>query len=154
MSDGRTDARLLGLTAQIVSAHVSKNPTPTDTLPALIQSVFKSLAGAGAPNETVAKLEPAVPIKKSVFPDHLICLEDGKKLTMLKRHLATAYQMTPDQYRQRWGLPSDYPMVAPEYAARRSELAKSIGLGRGGKRAQTAPAVAPAPSKRRGRPSK
>lgn len=154
MSDGRTDARLLGLTAQIVSAHVSKNPTPMDTLPTLILSVFKSLAGAGAPDEVAVKLEPAVPIKKSVFPDHLICLEDGKKLTMLKRHLATAYQMTPDQYRQRWGLPSDYPMVAPEYAARRSELAKSIGLGRGGKRAQTTPAVAPAPSKRRGRPAK
>ena len=154
MSDGPTDARLLGLTAQIVAAHVSKNPTPTDALPALIQSVFKSLAGAGAPDEVAVKLEPAVPIKKSVFPDHLICLEDGKKLRMLKRHLATAYQMTPDQYRQRWGLPSDYPMVAPEYAARRSELAKSIGLGRGGKRAQTTPAVAPAPSKRRGRPAK
>ncbi len=140
MSDSSTDAQLLGLTAQIVSAHVSKNSTQADALPGLIQSVFKSLAGAGAVEAPAVKLEPAVPVKKSVFPDHIVCLEDGKKLKMLKRHLATSYQMTPEQYRQRWGLPSDYPMVAPDYAARRSVLAKSIGLGR--KRAAPAPVVA------------
>ena len=153
MSDGSTDAQLLGLTAQIVSAHMSKNPTPTDALPALIQAVFKSLAGAGVPDIPVVKLEPAVPIKKSVFPDHIVCLEDGRKMKMLKRHLATSYHMTPDQYRQRWGLPSNYPMVAPEYAARRSELAKSFGLGRG-RRIDAEPAALPATPKRRGRPSK
>jgi predicted transcriptional regulator len=151
MSGTSTDAHLLGLTAQIVSAHVSKNAVPADALPTLIQSVFKSLAGAGAVEAPAVKLEPAVPIKKSVFADHLVCLEDGKKLKMLKRHLATSYQMTPEQYRQRWGLPSDYPMVAPDYAARRSVLAKSLGLGR---KPAAAPVVVAAKSGGRGRKAK
>jgi len=130
MSDNSGDAHLLGLTAQIVSAHVSNNSVQPEALPALIQSVFKTLAGAGKETPEPVKLEPAVPIKKSVANDHIICLEDGKKLKMLKRHLATAYNMTPQQYRERWGLPADYPMVAPDYAKQRSALAKEIGLGR------------------------
>jgi predicted transcriptional regulator len=143
MSDSFNNATLLDLTAQIVAAHVSKNSTQADALPALIQSVFKSLSDAGAP-ETAADVrpEPAVPIKRSVFPDYIVCLEDGKKLKMLKRYLATSHKMTPDQYRQRWNLPHNYPMVAPDYAARRSVLAKSNGLGR--KRAEAPPAEAPA----------
>ncbi len=130
MNDNSNDAHLLGLTAQIVSAHVANNSVQPDSLPALIQSVFKTLAGAGKETAEPVKLEPAVPIKKSVFADHIVCLEDGKKLKMLKRHLATSYQMTPQQYRERWGLPHDYPMVAPDYAKHRSALAKEIGLGR------------------------
>jgi predicted transcriptional regulator len=130
MSDIGKDTHLLGLTAQIVSAHVANNPVQPEALPALIQSVFKTLAGAGKEAPEPAKLEPAVPIKKSVFADHIVCLEDGKKLKMLKRHLATSYNMTPQQYRERWGLPHDYPMVAPDYAKHRSALAKEIGLGR------------------------
>jgi predicted transcriptional regulator len=121
---------VLRLTAQIVSAHTAHNTVPVDALPALIQSVYNTLLNAGAPTSEPEKLQPAVPIKKSVFPDHIVCLEDGKKLKMLKRHLKTAYDMTPDQYRERWGLPRDYPMVAPNYAEKRSALAKSIGLGR------------------------
>jgi predicted transcriptional regulator len=142
MSDSFKNAALFDLTAQIVSAHVSRNSTQADALPALIQSVFKSLSDVGAP-ETPVRPEPAVPVKRSVFADHIVCLEDGKKLKMLKRHLATSYQMTPDQYRQRWNLPRDYPMVAPDYAARRSVLAKSIGLGRRRPKAPT-PAKTPA----------
>jgi len=130
MSDSNKDANLLGLTAQIVSAHVANNPMQPDALPALIQSVFKTLAGAGKEAPEPVKLEPAVPIKRSIFADHIVCLEDGKKLKMLKRHLSTAYNMTPQQYRERWGLPHDYPMVAPDYAKHRSALAKEIGLGR------------------------
>ncbi len=130
MSDSTKDANLLGLTAQIVSAHVANNPMQPDALPALIQSVFKTLAGAGKEAPEPVKLEPAVPIKRSIFADHIVCLEDGKKLKMLKRHLSTAYNMTPQQYRERWGLPHDYPMVAPDYAKHRSALAKEIGLGR------------------------
>jgi predicted transcriptional regulator len=129
MSDNAKDAHLLGLTAQIVSAHVANNPVQPDALPGLIQSVFKTLAGAGKDTPEPVKLEPAVPIKKSIFPDHIICLEDGKKLKMLKRHLMTRYGMTPDDYRTKWGLPGDYPMVAPNYAEQRRTLAKSIGLG-------------------------
>ncbi len=130
MSDTTQDANLLGLTAQIVSAHVANNPMQPDALPALIQSVFKTLAAAIKAAPEPVKLEPAVPIKRSIFADHIVCLEDGKKLKMLKRHLSTAYNMTPQQYRERWGLPHDYPMVAPDYAKRRSALAKQIGLGR------------------------
>src|SRR3954447_454787 len=122
---------VLALTAQIVSAHIAKNQIGTDALPSLIQSVFRSLSTAGdaeappAPPQT-----PAVPIKKSVFPDYIVCLEDGKKLKMLKRHLLTRYGLSPDAYRAKWDLPRDYPMVAPNYAAVRSGLAKQIGLGR------------------------
>jgi predicted transcriptional regulator len=92
--------------------------------------VYRTLSAVGVEAPVPEKPQPAVPIKRSVFPDHIVCLEDGKKLKMLKRHLQTSYQMTPDQYRERWGLPADYPMVAPSYAERRSSLAKKIGLGR------------------------
>ena len=152
MSDNAKDAHLLGLTAQIVSAHVANNSVQPDALPALIQSVFKTLAGAGKDAPEQAKLEPAVPIKKSVFPDHIICLEDGKKLKMLKRHLATSYNMTPQQYRERWGLPHDYPMVAPDYAKHRSALAKEIGLGRKPAEASAASRAAKKPGTRGRKP--
>lgn len=130
MTENNSDADLLSLTAKIVSAHVSNNPVEASALGSLIQLVHKTLAGIGEEEAPVEKLVPAVPVKKSVFADYIVCLEDGKKLKMLKRHLATSYNMSPDQYRERWGLPSDYPMVAPDYAAKRSQLAKSIGLGR------------------------
>ncbi len=121
---------ILALTAQIVSAHVSNNTVPADGLTALIRQVYQALAGVGVATPEPEKLQPAVPVKRSVFPDYIVCLEDGKKLKMLKRHLQSAYGMTPDQYRERWGLPQDYPMVAPNYAERRSALARQIGLGR------------------------
>jgi predicted transcriptional regulator len=131
MSDNSSDAHILSLTAQIVSAHVAHNSTSAEELPALIQSVFRTLAGAGTDTALpTPRPEPAVPVKKSVFADHIVCLEDGKKLKMLKRHLSSAYNMTPEQYRERWGLSADYPMVAPDYAKQRSTLAKQIGLGR------------------------
>lgn len=125
---------LLSLTTDIVSAHVANNAVPAAELPALIEQVHKSLTGvtfdAGQKSE---RPQPAVPVKKSVDPDFIVCLEDGKKLKMLKRHLKTAYSMTPEEYRQRWDLPSDYPMVAPNYARQRSKLAKQIGLGTRGR---------------------
>src|SRR3982750_4839952 len=145
MSD-QVVADILGLTAQIVSAHVSNNQLGTDALPSLIQSVYRSLSSAGGVEAAPAAQTPAVPIKKSVFPDYIVCLEDGKKLKMLKRHLQTSYGLSPDAYRTKWGLPREYPMVAPNYAATRSTLAKSIGLGR--KPAQASEA---APAKRPGR---
>ncbi len=132
MADG-SDTNVLGLTAKIVSAHVGNNQVAADALPELIQSVHRSLATAGTvatAEPTPALLTPAVPIRKSVFPDHIVCLEDGKKLKMLKRHLQASYGMTPEQYRQKWGLPADYPMMAPNYASHRSSLAKQSGLGR------------------------
>lgn len=128
---------LLALTTEIVSAHVSNNDVAAADLPGLIEQVHASLARVASGNvgETpAARPAPAVAIKKSVTPDYLVCLEDGKHLTMLKRYLSTNYNMTPDEYRARWGLPSDYPMVAPNYSARRSELAKQIGLGSKGGR--------------------
>jgi predicted transcriptional regulator len=139
---------ILGLTAEIVSAHVSNNRVASDALAGLIQSVYQSLSSAGAAAPAPAPAQtPAVPIKKSVFADYIVCLEDGKKLKMLKRHLQTSYGLTPEGYRSKWGLPRDYPMVAPTYAATRSGLAKRIGLGR--KRASAAePAVAKAPTRR------
>ncbi|MEM1385552.1 MAG: MucR family transcriptional regulator [Pseudomonadota bacterium] len=132
MAENSTDHNeLLNLTSDIVSAHVSNNAVPTTELPGLIETVFATLSGLGAaPQEVVEELKPAVPIKKSVTADHIICLEDGKELKMLKRHLKSAYNMTPEEYRAKWGLPPDYPMVAPNYAAKRQELAKKIGLGR------------------------
>ncbi|MEO3473392.1 MucR family transcriptional regulator [Roseomonas sp. CAU 1739] len=135
MSDLVAKPGILQLTASIVAAHVSNNPVPMSDLPSLIAGVHAALAGSGqpAPAKAEARPEPAVPIKKSVHRDYLVCLEDGKKLKMLKRHLATAFNLTPDQYRERWGLPPDYPMVAPAYAERRSALAKEIGLGKGGR---------------------
>jgi len=120
---------VLGLTAQIVSAHVSNNVVSPDALPSLIQEVYKTLSGVGKEPAQPDRPQPAVPVKKSVSAEYLVCLEDGKKLKMLKRHLKTAYNMTPEQYRERWGLPPDYPMVAPSYASHRSSLAKQIGLG-------------------------
>jgi predicted transcriptional regulator len=129
MADSPPNPDVLGLTARIVSAHVSNNSVTPDALPSLIQDVYRTLSGVGKEPSQPDKPQPAVPVKKSVFPDYIVCLEDGKKLKMLKRHLKTAYGMTPDQYRERWGLPPDYPMVAPNYASHRSSLAKRIGLG-------------------------
>ena len=121
---------LLALTADIVSSHVANNSVAVNDLPMLIQNVFSTLSGLGSPAPAPeVKLEPAVPVRSSIKPDYIVCLEDGKKLKMLKRHLMTAYGMTPDDYRAKWGLPADYPMVAPNYAEARRQLAKSIGLG-------------------------
>ncbi len=129
MTDVVSDTNILELTARIVSAHVSNNAVAVDSLPALIQDVYNALTSITAEPVQEEKPQPAVPIKKSVFGDYIVCLEDGKQMKMLKRHLKTAYGMTPDQYRERWGLDANYPMVAPNYAARRSALAKEIGLG-------------------------
>src|SRR5262249_23189350 len=120
---------LLSLTTDIVSAHVANNPVPLNDLPTLIREVYRTLATVGGPAEPPERPVPAVPVRKSVAPDYIVCLEDGKRLKMLKRHLKTAYKMSPEQYRERWGLPADYPMVAPNYARQRSRLAKEIGLG-------------------------
>jgi len=122
---------LITLTSDIVAAHVSNNSVAVDDLPLLISNVFGALANLGqaAPVEEKAP-EPAVSVRASIKPDYIVCLEDGKKLKMLKRHLMTHYQMTPEQYRTRWNLPADYPMVAPNYAEKRRTLAKQIGLGR------------------------
>ncbi len=126
---------LITLTSDIVAAHVSNNSVTVDDLPSLITSVYGALSGLGQVVPVVEKLpEPAVAIRSSVKPDFIICLEDGKKLKMLKRYLRSTYSMSPDDYRKRWGLPPDYPMVAPAYAARRSEFAKKIGLGKGVRR--------------------
>ncbi len=122
---------LITLTSDIVAAHVSNNNVAVEDVPALITNVYGALAGLGqAVAAPVVAPEPAVSIRSSVKPDYIVCLEDGKKLKMLKRHLMTSYNMTPDEYRVRWGLPADYPMVAPNYAEKRRELAKKIGLGR------------------------
>lgn len=129
MTDENNSSELLTLTTDIVSAHVSNNTVAVNDLPTLIQEVFKTLASVGSTPVVPERPQPAVPIKKSITPDYIICLEDGKQLKMLKRHLKTSYDMTPDDYRERWGLPADYPMVAPNYAAHRSNLAKQIGLG-------------------------
>ena len=130
MNSERPSDDLLDLTAQIVSAHVSRNTVEVDDLPKVIQRVYSTLSGLGQePAQEPEKLVPAVPIKKSVTPDYIVCLEDGKQLKMLKRHLKTAYNMTPEEYRERWGLSPEYPMVAPNYASQRSKLAKQIGLG-------------------------
>lgn len=121
---------LLELTAEIVSAHASNNTVAPKDLPNVIKDVFATLSKLGAEADQPERPAPAVPIKKSILPDYIVCLEDGKQLKMLKRHLKTAYNMTPEEYRERWGLPLDYPMVAPNYAKKRSSLAKKIGLGR------------------------
>ena len=146
MAENSSTQAILGLTAQIVSAHVSNNVVSRDALPELIAQVYNTLISAGAEPVEPEKLQPAVPVKKSVFPEYIVCLEDGKKLKMLKRHLQTSYNMTPEQYRDKWSLPHDYPMVAPKYAEHRSELAKKIGLGR--KPAPLVSEPAPAPAKR------
>lgn len=129
MPDSHNHNELLELTTEIVSAHVSNNTLPVHELPQLIQDVYRTLSSVGGAAVSSERPQPAVPVKKSVTADYIICLEDGKKLKMLKRHLKTAYDMTPDEYRERWGLPRDYPMVAPNYAEHRSSLAKKIGLG-------------------------
>jgi predicted transcriptional regulator len=126
---------LIAYTADIVAAHVSNNSVSLADLPSLIHNVHGALTTLGGANaEPQAKQEPAVPVRASVKPDFIVCLEDGKKLKMLKRHLMTHYQMTPEQYRAKWGLPADYPMVAPNYAEQRRTLAKAIGLGTNRKR--------------------
>ncbi|MFN8719798.1 MAG: MucR family transcriptional regulator [Rhodospirillales bacterium] len=126
------EGTLLRLTAEIVAAYVSKNPLPAQQIPEVISTVYSSLTGLNSAPKPVAAEppKPAVPIRKSVTPEYIVCLEDGKKLKMLKRHLRSTYGMTPDEYRAKWGLPADYPMVAPNYAAQRSDFAKKIGLGR------------------------
>jgi predicted transcriptional regulator len=130
MADTPLNGDILGLTAQIVSAHVSHNSVPANAVPSLIQEVYRTLTSIErGPAPVAERPEPAVPVKKSITPDYIICLEDGKKLKMLKRHLKTSFNLTPDQYRERWGLGADYPMVAPRYAKHRSSLAKKIGLG-------------------------
>src|SRR5262245_28263662 len=135
-------AELLRMTAQVVAAYVSNNPVPAAQLAEVIRSIHSSLAGLENDHAPSAGGEaPAVPVKKSVTPEYIVCLEDGKKLKMLKRHLRTAYGLSPEQYRAKWGLPADYPMVAPNYAAQRSAFAKKIGLGK-------------KPGARRGRPKR
>lgn len=130
MTSASSSPELLSLTTEIVAAHVSNNTVAINDLPALIEQVYRTLSNVGAePVVQSEKPQPAVAIKKSVTPEYIVCLEDGKKLKMLKRHLKTAYNMSPEEYRDRWGLPPDYPMVAPNYAKQRSRLAKQIGLG-------------------------
>ncbi len=137
-TDTEMHETLVTLTADIVAAHVSNNSVAVSDLPLIIQNVHGALATLGKPaEEPPVKQEPAVSIRSSVKPDFIVCLEDGKKLKMLKRHLMTHYQMTPEQYRQKWNLPADYPMVAPSYAEQRRMLAKKIGLGTKTKRRKT-----------------
>ena len=132
-----TEDTLLTLTADIVAAHVSNNSVAVNDLPMLIQNVHGALTGiSGAAAAPEPRPEPKVSIRSSIKPDYIVCLDDGKRLKMLKRHLMTHYNMTPDQYRQKWGLSADYPMVAPNYAEQRRTLAKSIGLGTKRKRAK------------------
>ena len=137
---------LISLTSDIVAAHVSNNNVAVEDMPTLIQNVFGALQGLGATQPVEERPEPAVSIRASIKPDYLVCLEDGKKMKMLKRYLMTQYGMTPEQYRARWNLPADYPMVAPEYAEKRRKLAKDIGLGRkpGQKRGRRPKAATPA----------
>ncbi len=132
MTDNLKNSDTIELTADVISAYVSNNPVPVSELPSLIAQVHQSLAGLtnGSATEPVEKLVPAVPIKKSVTPEYIVCLDDGKKFKSLKRHLKTTFGITPEEYRVKWNLPSDYPMVAPAYAAARSALAKQMGLGR------------------------
>lgn len=143
MSEDTLDrSELLTLTSEIVSAHVANNAVAQDGLPELISNVFGTLEGLIEPAAPEPEpLVPAVSIKKSVQDEYLVCLEDGKKLKMLKRHLSTSFGMTPEDYRAKWGLPSDYPMVAPAYSRKRQDLAKKIGLGR-------KPAAKPAPKRK------
>jgi predicted transcriptional regulator len=130
-ADPKAPTVLLELTADIVAAYVANNAVPTDDLPRLIHEIHGALARVGTltKDEVREELKPAVPIKKSIHPDFIVCLEDGKKFKSLKRHLRTHYNLSPEEYREKWGLPHDYPMVAPNYAAARSALAKQMGLG-------------------------
>ena len=131
MNEQLSDSNLIDLAADIVSAYVSNNPVASQDLPSLIAEVYGALhkTSQGEPEPEPEPLKPAVSIKKSVTPDHIICLEDGKKFKSLKRHLRTHYNLSPEEYREKWGLPTDYPMVAPNYAKARSDLAKRMGLG-------------------------
>ncbi|MCB2108545.1 MAG: MucR family transcriptional regulator [Rhodobacteraceae bacterium] len=129
MASDAKSPELLALTSEIVAAHVANNSVPTSELPKLIHDVHRALA-AVATGTVSERPDPAVPVKKSVTAEYIVCLEDGKKLKMLKRHLMSSYGLSPEQYRERWGLPHDYPMVAPNYAKKRSQLAKKIGLGK------------------------
>ena len=133
---GLSNAVLIEMTARLVASYVRQNNLSADQLPELIRSVHGSLKATEVEPEPIPEKaqKPVVSIKKSITPDYIVCLEDGKRLKMLKRHLKTAYNMTPEEYRARWSLPPDYPMVAPNYAAKRSKLAKDIGLGTGGRR--------------------
>jgi predicted transcriptional regulator len=133
-------AEIIEMTAEIVAAYVENNTVAAGELPGLIQNVHRALTGVSAGPETVEAppKEPAVPVRRSITPDHLVCLEDGRKFKSLKRHLRTKYNMSPEEYRTKWGLAKDYPMVAPNYAKARSELAKQMGLGQGGRQAARA----------------
>ncbi len=138
MADNSEHSSVLELTADIVSAYVSNNPIAAGEIPGLINQIHSALlrVSSGTGPVSAEALKPAVAVKKSVTPDHIICLEDGKKFKSLKRHLRTQYNVTPEQYRDKWGLPPDYPMVAPNYAAARSQLAKQMGLGQQRRRAK------------------
>ena len=131
MSENMGSGSFIELTAEIVSAYVSNNPVPAADMPGLINQVHGALVriSGGHSDAQPEPLKPAISVKKSITPDYIVCLEDGKKFKSLKRHLRTQYNMTPEQYRDKWALPPDYPMVAPKYAAARSELAKQMGLG-------------------------
>lgn len=136
-SNEARDSGLLRLSADVVSAYLSRNQVPPQAIPGLIRTVhetFNGLDGTEVAPKAMERRKPAVPISRSIHDDYIICLEDGKKLKMLKRYLRARYEMTPEEYRRRWGLPADYPMVAPAYAARRSDFAKQIGLGKGVRR--------------------
>jgi predicted transcriptional regulator len=153
--DDNTVQMTLEKTTEIVAAFVSKNQTATSELPALIQAVHRALTGVSvvAP-EPEPRKEPAVPVRRSITPDYLICLEDGKTFKSLKRHLRTKYDLSPEDYRAKWGLPKDYPMVAPNYAAARSALAKNMGLGKGGRQSGEEGGATSAPAPRARRTSK
>ncbi len=134
-TENTNNSELLQMTAQVASAYLGNNSVPSGQISEVIKSVHASLVEIGDGSGTrQLNQKPAVPIKKSITPDYVICLEDGKKLKMLKRHLRTTYNLTPDEYRAKWGLPADYPMVAPNYAKQRSQFAKKIGLGRGNRK--------------------
>ena len=131
MGDNTGSGNFIGLTADIVSAYVSNNTVSASDIPSLINQIHSALmrVSSGQSEAPAEPLKPAIPVKKSITPEHIVCLEDGKKFKSLKRHLLTQYNMTPEQYREKWDLPADYPMVAPNYAAARSALAKKMGLG-------------------------
>jgi predicted transcriptional regulator len=135
--DREDKSAIVELTADIVAAYVGNNAVPAADLPSLIADVYQALAAAtgGVKEKEVVEEKPAVPVRRSVTPEHVVCLEDGKKFKSLKRHLRTHHNMTPEEYREKWGLPADYPMVAPNYAEARSSLAKKMGLGQRRRRA-------------------
>jgi predicted transcriptional regulator len=136
MSDESKAGNLLQMATTIVAAHISKSNVPAADIPRLLSDIYQALSGlaGGKPAAATADRDPAVPVKKSVTPDYIVCLECGKKQKMLKRHIRTAYGLSPEQYRQKWELPPEYPMVSANYAKKRSALARQIGLGTGGKR--------------------